>query len=49
MSETQEAWEEGVTVKPDGSVRIHDFGRKVGPNGETRVKVHQDSNGNLQR
>lgn len=42
VKETQEAWDKGTTVKnTDGEeVRTYDFGRQVGPNGETRVKVH---------
>ncbi|WP_155986988.1 hypothetical protein [Paenibacillus durus] len=44
---TQEAWVNGTPVKPDGSVRVYDFGKPVGPNGETRVKVHIDSKGNI--
>ena len=42
VKETQEAWDNGTTVKnTDGEeVRTYDFGRAVGPNGETRVKVH---------
>ncbi|MGR5914136.1 hypothetical protein ACT7DA_15415 [Bacillus pacificus] len=35
----------GTPVKPDGSVRVHDFGKPIGPNGETRVKVHMDGKG----
>ncbi|MGA4462965.1 T7SS effector LXG polymorphic toxin [Bacillus bombysepticus] len=45
--ETQEAWVKGTPVKPDGSVRVHDFGKPIGPNGETRVKVHMDGKGNI--
>ncbi|PRT10856.1 hypothetical protein C6352_12115 [Bacillus thuringiensis] len=45
--ETQEAWVKGTLVKPDGSVRVHDFGKPIGPNGETRVKVHMDGKGNI--
>ncbi|WP_132996252.1 hypothetical protein [Sporanaerobacter acetigenes] len=45
VKETQEAWENGRFVKGDNSVKTYDFGRKVGPNGETRVKVHGDSKG----
>ena len=45
VQETQEAWEKGRFVKDDNSVKTYDFGRKVGPNGETRVKVHGDSKG----
>jgi len=37
----------GTPVKPDGSVRVHDFGKSIGPNGETRVKVHMDGKGNI--
>ncbi|MFL0194161.1 hypothetical protein ACJDU8_00945 [Clostridium sp. WILCCON 0269] len=44
---TQEAWMKGAPAKPDGSVRIYDFGRPVGPNGETRVKVHVNTIGNI--
>ena len=42
VKETQEAWEKGTTVKDtdDEEVRTYDFGRKVGANGQTRVKVH---------
>jgi len=41
VKETQEAWQNGTTVKPDGSVRVgkSSDGRKV--------KVHQDKNGNI--
>ena len=42
---TQEAWVKGTPVKPDGSVKVYDLGKPVGPNGETRVKVHIDSKG----
>ncbi|PET29800.1 T7SS effector LXG polymorphic toxin [Bacillus cereus] len=45
--ETQEAWVKGTPVKPDGSVRVHDFGKPIGPNGEMRVKVHMDGKGNI--
>lgn len=42
--ETQEAWVKGTPVKPDGSVRVHDFGKPIGPNGETRVKeIYMDT------
>ncbi|MCY7855126.1 T7SS effector LXG polymorphic toxin [Bacillus sonorensis] len=44
---TQEAWVKGSSVKPDGSVRIYDFKKPVGTNGETRVKVHIDRKGNI--
>lgn len=44
---TQEAWKKGTPVKADGSVKTYDFGKPVGPNGETRVKVHIDSKGNI--
>lgn len=37
----------GTPVKADGSVKTYDFGKSVGPNGETRVKVHIDSKGNI--
>ncbi|MBY0596074.1 hypothetical protein [Bacillus bingmayongensis] len=47
VEETQEAWVKGTSVKPDGSVKIFDFGRPIGPNGETRVKVHMDGKGNI--
>ncbi|SHK54270.1 hypothetical protein [Paramaledivibacter caminithermalis] len=40
-------WPRGTTVKPDGSVRVYDFRRPIGPNGETRVKVHKDTKGNI--
>lgn len=42
VKETQEAWDNGTTVKntTGEEVRTYDFGRVVGPNGETRVKVH---------
>jgi len=39
---TQEAWVKGTVVKPDGSVKIYDFHKPIGVNGETRVKVHMD-------
>ena len=35
------------TSKADGSVRVHDFGKPIGSNGETRVKVHMDGKGNI--
>ena len=46
VKETQEAWEKGTTVKdtPNEEVRTFDFKRPVGPNGETRVKVHLNRN-----
>ncbi|WP_186321409.1 DNRLRE domain-containing protein [Bacillus sp. FJAT-22090] len=44
---TQEAWMKGTVVKPDGSVKIYDFGKPVGPNGATKVKVHLDKKGNI--
>ncbi|WP_110945320.1 hypothetical protein [Paenibacillus phocaensis] len=44
---TQQAWMKGTPVKADGSVKTYDFGKPVGPNGETRVKVHIDSKGNI--
>ena len=44
---TQEAWMNGTPVRADGSVKIYDLGKPVGPNGETRVKVHIDKKGNI--
>ncbi len=44
---TQEAWTKGTLVKPDGSVKVYDTGRQIGPNGQTRVKAHVDKNGNI--
>ncbi len=44
---TQEAWVKGTVVKPDGSVKIYDFHKPIGVNGETRVKVHMDKKGNI--
>ncbi|WMT18164.1 pre-toxin TG domain-containing protein [Parageobacillus toebii] len=44
---TQEAWVKGTVVKPDGSVKIYDFHKPIGVNGETRVKVHIDKKGNI--
>ncbi|WP_075617981.1 RHS repeat-associated core domain-containing protein [Paenisporosarcina indica] len=44
---TQKAWVNGTTVKPDGSVRTFDFGKRIGPCGETKIKVHMDSAGNI--
>ncbi|TKI52908.1 hypothetical protein FC756_26650, partial [Lysinibacillus mangiferihumi] len=44
---TQEAWMNGTPVRADGSVKTYDFGTPVGPNGETRVKVHIDKKGNI--
>ena len=44
---TQEAWMNGTPVRADGSVKTYDFGKPVGPNGETRVKVHIDKKGNI--
>lgn len=42
VKETQEAWKNGVPVKStEGEeVRTYDFGKPIGPKGETRVKVH---------
>jgi hypothetical protein len=39
---TQEAWLKGRTIKkqPGEEVRVWDTGRVIGPNGETKVKVH---------
>jgi RHS repeat-associated protein len=44
---TQQAWQKGTPVKPDGSVKTWDAGGPIGPNGETRVKVHINSNGEI--
>lgn len=44
---TQEAWVKGKVIKPDGSVKIHDFHKPVGANGETKVKVHMDKKGEI--
>ncbi|MFA9556078.1 hypothetical protein ACERII_02045 [Evansella sp. AB-rgal1] len=44
---TQEAWMKGTTVKFDGSVKTYNFGRVVGPRGETRVKVHINKEGQI--
>jgi hypothetical protein len=44
---TQEAWVKGTVVKPDGSVKIYDFHKSIGVNGETRVKVHMDKKRNI--
>ncbi|MGC4377585.1 hypothetical protein WD019_11685 [Fictibacillus sp. Mic-4] len=42
---TQLAWQKGEIVKPDGSVKKFDFQKPIGPNGETKVKVHMDKKG----
>lgn len=47
VKETQEAWGKGRFVKDDNSVKTYDFGRRVGPNGEIRVKVYGDSKGSI--
>lgn len=36
-----------IGLLSDNSVKTYDFGRKVGSNGETRVKVHGDSKGTI--
>lgn len=45
VKETQLAWKNGITL-PDGT-RVWDSGIIVGPNGETGVRVHIDSSGNI--
>jgi hypothetical protein len=49
VRETQEAWMSGQLDEAvrDGSVRIWDTGTIVGSNGETGVRVHIDSRGNI--
>lgn len=47
VKETQEAWEKGKTIKPDGTVREYDFKRAVGPNKETKVRVHKSTSDGL--
>ena len=43
MEETQEAWMKGHEL-PDGT-KVWDTGKEIGENGETGVRVHQDSKG----
>jgi hypothetical protein len=45
VKETQEAWIQGKPVTRNPDKRIHDAGRPIGENGETRVNVHMDKKG----
>ncbi|MCL2610829.1 MAG: hypothetical protein FWE02_04025 [Defluviitaleaceae bacterium] len=45
VRETQKGWVEGQTAR--GNTRVWDTGRVVGKNGETGVRVHKDSRGNI--
>ncbi|WP_372999473.1 hypothetical protein [Lutispora sp.] len=45
VNETQEAWQNGTTLK-DGT-KVWDAGKVVGQNGETGVRVHTDGKGNI--
>nr|WP_275984165.1 RHS repeat-associated core domain-containing protein [Paenibacillus hamazuiensis] len=44
---TQEAWMKGTPTSNSDKVRVWDAGEPVGPNGETGVRVHMDSKGNI--
>ena len=45
VNETQEAWQRGEDRGENK--KQYDFGRPVGPDGETSVRAHQDSKGNI--
>lgn len=45
VHDTQEAWQKGTEL-PDGT-RVWDAGKTTGTNGETGVRVHIDSRGNI--
>ncbi|GIP20642.1 polymorphic toxin-type HINT domain-containing protein [Paenibacillus sp. J22TS3] len=44
---TQKAWLKGTRTSKTGNVRVWDTGKPIGPNGETGIRVHIDSKGNI--